>query len=44
MREVLKTGGYIPFGDHFIPPEVNFDDFTYYRETLNQVIDETGDR
>ena len=24
VEEVLKTGRYIPFGDHFIPPEVLF--------------------
>ena len=28
VRQVLGTGGYIPFGDHFIPPEVHFDGFT----------------
>jgi hypothetical protein len=44
VREVLKTGGYIPFGDHFIPPEVHFADFTCYRETLNRIIEEAGTR
>lgn len=44
VREVLATGGYIPFGDHFIPPEVHFEGFTYYRENLNRIIDEAGDR
>ena len=37
---VLKTGGYIPFGDHFIPPEVNFKNFSYYRNRLNDLIDQ----
>ena len=36
---VLKTGGYIPFGDHFIPPEAPWDGFKYYRTRLNQMID-----
>jgi uroporphyrinogen decarboxylase len=44
VREVLATGGYIPFADHFIPPEVHFEDFTYYRETLNRMIDAAGSR
>jgi hypothetical protein len=44
VREVLKTGGYIPFGDHFVPPEVHFRDFSYYRETLNAMIDAAGSR
>ena len=39
VEEVLKTGGYIPFGDHFIPPEVPWEAFKYYRTTLNQMID-----
>ena len=37
--QVLKTGGYIPFGDHFIPPEVEWEDFKYYRNSLNSMID-----
>jgi hypothetical protein len=39
---VLKTGGYIPFGDHFIPPDVDFANFTYYRNKLNSLIDHHG--
>lgn len=35
VAAVLKTGGYIPFGDHFIPPDVSWDNFRYYREKLN---------
>ena len=36
---VLKTGGYIPFGDHFIPPEVSWQNFKYYRNRLNEIIE-----
>jgi uroporphyrinogen decarboxylase len=39
---VLRTGRYIPFGDHLIPPEVDFDNFTYYRNRLNRIIDRGG--
>lgn len=42
VEEVLKTGGYVPFGDHFIPPDVDFKNFTYYRRKLNQLIDKYG--
>jgi uroporphyrinogen decarboxylase len=42
VNEVLKTGGYIPFGDHFIPPEVGFEQFGYYRNKLNQMIDDVA--
>ena len=38
---VIKGGRYIPFGDHFIPPEVHFEDFKYYREKLNRLIEES---
>jgi hypothetical protein len=39
---VLRTGGYIPFGDHFIPPDVDFENFSYYRNKLNGMIDAQG--
>lgn len=42
VEEVLKTGGYIPFGDHLIPPEVQWNDFEYYRNELNSIIDKFG--
>ena len=38
---MLKQGGFIPFGDHFIPPEVPWNEFKYYREKLNNLIDKT---
>jgi hypothetical protein len=39
---VLETGGYVPFGDHLIPPEVHWNEFRYYRERLNGMIDRRG--
>lgn len=42
VEQVLKTGGYIPFGDHFIPPDVPWESFTYYRRKLNTLIDKYG--
>ena len=36
--EVLKSGGYVPFGDHLIPPDVHWQEFKYYREKLNRLI------
>lgn len=40
VEQILKTGGYIPFGDHLIPPEVDWESFQYYRTKLNRLIDE----
>jgi hypothetical protein len=39
VERVLQTGGYIPFGDHFIPPDVPWEEYKYYRTQLNQMID-----
>jgi uroporphyrinogen decarboxylase len=42
VEEVLKTGGFIPFADHFVPPDVSFEAFSYYRNKLNEIIDRYG--
>ncbi len=39
VSEVLQYGGYIPFGDHLIPPEIHWKEFKYYREKLNDLIE-----
>jgi uroporphyrinogen decarboxylase len=39
---LLEKGGYIPFGDHLIPPEVPWEEFKYYRQKLNGLIDKHG--
>jgi hypothetical protein len=39
---VLQTGGCIPFSDHFIPPDVSFEAYSYYRNKLNAMIDRYG--
>ncbi len=36
---LLEQGGFIPFGDHLIPPEVGWNEFKYYRSKLNNIID-----
>ncbi len=42
VEAVLETGGYIPYGDHFIPPDVTWEGFKYYRHRLNDLIDKCG--
>jgi uroporphyrinogen decarboxylase len=44
VEEMLKYGGYIPTGDHFIPPEVHWKEFQYYRNRLNEMILRSGNR
>lgn len=39
IAATIKKGGFIPYGDHFVPPEVDWDNFVYYRNRLNDIID-----
>lgn len=41
MRWLISQGGYIPYCDHAIPPNSSWDNFKYYREKLNHIIDST---
>jgi hypothetical protein len=36
---VLAQGGYIPFCDHFVPPDVSWDNFVYYRQKVRQYVE-----
>lgn len=38
---LIKSGGYIPFGDHFMPPDVSWERFSSYRKKLNIIIEDT---
>ena len=34
---LVKDGGYSPFVDHAVPPDVPFENFQYYVELLHEV-------
>jgi len=36
---MLKKGGYIPCVDHDLPPNISWENFVYYREKLNRMIE-----
>ena len=36
IRPVVKGGGYIPFVDHLVPPDVSFDNYVYFRKQLQE--------
>ena len=36
---MLSRGGYIPFCDHMVPPDVSWDNFLYYRERVRQYVE-----
>lgn len=40
IRPTLEKGGFIPTVDHLVPPEVPWENFKYYRNRLNEMIDE----
>jgi Uroporphyrinogen decarboxylase (URO-D) len=42
IAELVPLGGYIPFADHFIPPDVSLESFTRYRRGLQRVIRTSG--
>ena len=38
IREMIKMGGYIPYCDHLVPPNVSWENYKYFREKLKEVI------
>jgi len=34
---LLASGGYIPFVDHAVPPDVSFENFCYYMELIKNL-------
>jgi uroporphyrinogen-III decarboxylase len=36
---MLNRGGYIPYMDHLVPPEVPWDLFVYYRKRIHEIIE-----
>jgi uroporphyrinogen decarboxylase len=37
---MLEKGGYIPYIDHHVPPDVSWGNYVYYREKLNRMIED----
>jgi uroporphyrinogen decarboxylase len=40
VKEMLKKGRYIPHVDHFVSEDCTFKHFSYYRNNLNEIIDD----
>ena len=38
VRRMLPKGGYIPYTDHAVPPDVSFDNYSYYCRGLKDII------
>ena len=41
MDFLISRGGYIPYVDHLVPPDVSWNNFKYFRNRLNSIIDNT---
>jgi uroporphyrinogen decarboxylase len=39
LPSLLSQGGYIPFVDHLVPPDVSWDNFRYYRERVSDYVE-----
>jgi hypothetical protein len=40
---LLPAGGFVPHADHHVPDDSGWENFRYYRESLNRRIDEAGE-
>ena len=40
VKRMLKKGGYIPYTDHMVPPDVSFENYTYFRKQLKLAIND----
>ena len=38
VKEMVKLGGYIPYCDHLVPPNVSWENYKYYRKRLKEII------
>jgi uroporphyrinogen decarboxylase len=41
IREMVKMGGYIPYCDHLVPPNVPWENYHYFRERLKEIVHST---
>lgn len=39
VPSMMKTGGFIPYIDHHVPPDISLDNFIYYRKRLQGLIE-----
>jgi uroporphyrinogen decarboxylase len=39
VERMLAKGGYIPYVDHAYPPDISYENYRYFREKLNRIVD-----
>ena len=38
IRNMIQLGGFIPYCDHLVPPNVPWDNYRYFRKRLTEII------
>ncbi|MCL5986174.1 MAG: hypothetical protein M1371_06365 [Actinobacteria bacterium] len=38
VKRMIKRGGYIPYTDHMVPPDVSFNNYKFFREELAAIL------
>lgn len=38
VERMMEKGGYLPYVDHMVPPDVSFENYCYYRQQLKGVL------
>jgi uroporphyrinogen decarboxylase len=38
IKKMIKSGGFIPYCDHLVPPNVSWENYKYFRERLKEII------
>ncbi|MCJ7736350.1 MAG: hypothetical protein MUQ10_03415, partial [Anaerolineae bacterium] len=44
MPTLLKQGGYVPFVDHIVHPDISWENFVYYRRRVRELALQYGSR
>ncbi|HEB32326.1 MAG TPA: hypothetical protein ENI15_15870 [Spirochaetes bacterium] len=39
VKRMVKKGGFVPYVDHAFPPDISFENYKYFREGLNAIVD-----
>jgi uroporphyrinogen decarboxylase len=39
VKRMLEWGGYVPYVDHAFPPDIGYENYRYFRERLNRIVD-----
>jgi len=42
LQPLIKDGGFVPFIDHFIPPDISYDTFCYYTKLKSELMSNSG--